>query len=92
MLLALASCNTSKEILYIQDVETGKPQKISPEQSIMIQPKDMMSIVVSSKDPQLAAMFNLPVNSYRAGVPSANASGYYLQGYVGTTRGTSTSP
>lgn len=82
MLLALASCNTSKEILYIQDVETGKPQKISPEQSIMIQPKDMMSIVVSSKDPQLAAMFNLPVNSYRAGVPSDNASGYYLQGYV----------
>ena len=48
----------------------------------MIQPKDMMSIVVSSKDPQLAAMFNLPVNSYRAGVPSDNASGYYLQGYV----------
>ena len=29
-----------------------------------------------------AAMFNLPVNSYRAGVPSDNASGYYLQGYV----------
>ena len=27
-------------------------------------------------------MFNLPVNSYRAGVPSDNASGYYLQGYV----------
>ena len=81
MLLAMVSCKTSEKIVYIQDVTPGVPEKITSEQTIEIQPKDMMSIVVSSKDPELAAMFNLPVNSYRAGSSQPNAS-YYLQGYV----------
>ena len=79
--LFLVSCNTSEKILYLQDVETGEAQKITPEQAIKIQPKDMMSIVVSSKDPDLAAMFNLPINSYRAGTDLPNYNNY-LQGYV----------
>ncbi len=81
LILALASCKTSEKIVYIQDVEPGVPQKISPEQTILIQPKDMMSIVVSSKDPDLAAMFNLPISSYRAGTDTPNYNNY-LQGYV----------
>ncbi len=79
--LFLVSCNTSEKILYLQDVETGEAQKITPEQAIKIQPKDMMSIVVSSKDPDLAAMFNLPINSYRAGTDQPTYNNY-LQGYV----------
>ena len=34
---------------------------------ILIQPKDMISIIVSSGEPKLAKMFNLPIASYQAG-------------------------
>lgn len=64
----LASCgDTTKKVVYLQDVQTNTPSKIESGQVIKIQPKDMMSIVVSSKDPELAKMFNLPVTSFQAG-------------------------
>lgn len=56
----LASCNTAKKVVYLQDVQLEKPQAISSNPSITVQPRDMISIVVSSKDPQLATLFNLP--------------------------------
>lgn len=76
------SCNTSKEIVYLQDVKTETPDDIDPEQTIRIQPKDMMSIIVSSKDPELAAMFNLPVVSYQAGSEVVYSGAQKLLGYV----------
>lgn len=66
MLLA-TSCNTSKEIVYLQDIQTGAKEKVDSSHGIIVQPKDMLSIIVSCKDPQLASMFNLPVVSYQAG-------------------------
>ena len=52
---------------------------------ISVQPKDQISILVSSKDPQLAALFNLPRVQYRAGAGallscsySGEVSGYTL--------------
>lgn len=63
----ITSCNTSKEIVYLQDIQTGTKEKVDSSHGIVIQPKDMLSIIVSSKDPQLASMFNLPVVSYQAG-------------------------
>ena len=58
-LALLSSCNTSKEIIYFQDVEVNSPEAVAPPQDITVQPKDQISIVVSSKDPELAALFNL---------------------------------
>lgn len=66
-LLCITSCNTSKEIVYLQDIQTGEKEKVDSSHGIVVQPKDMLSIIVSSKDPQLASMFNLPVVSYQAG-------------------------
>lgn len=63
----LASCNTSKEILYFQDVAVNQPETIEGARGITVQPKDQISIVISSKDPQLAALFNLTRVQYRAG-------------------------
>ena len=37
-------------------------------------PKDLISIVVSSKNPELAALFNLPKVSYQAGSATSNES------------------
>lgn len=69
MVLALTavSCNTYKKINYLQDIVPDKAERIAINKGILIQPKDMISIVVSSRNPELALIFNLPVISYQAG-------------------------
>ena len=66
-IVLLTSCNTSKEIIYFQDIVVNQPETISGARDITVQPKDRISIMVSSKDPQLAALFNLTRVQYRAG-------------------------
>lgn len=63
----LASCDTSKKIVYMQDVAVNEPETITGVKDITVQSKDQISIIVSSKDPQLAALFNLTKVQYRAG-------------------------
>ena len=63
----LSSCSTSRQILYFQDAPINQPDTITGVKDITVQPKDQISIVVSSKDPQLAALFNLTKIQYRAG-------------------------
>ncbi len=63
--LLLVGCNSTKEVAYLQDLDLSKEVSISASKGITIQPKDILSIVVSCKDPELAAMFNLPVVSYQ---------------------------
>ena len=63
----LASCAQVKNIAYFQDKAIDHPEEIDKHGGIVIQPKDMISIVVSSRNPELATMFNLPVVSYQAG-------------------------
>ena len=84
-LALLTSCNTSKEIIYFQDVQVNSPEAIAPPQDITVQPKDQISIIVSSKDPELAALFNLARVQYRVGPKDPNSgnnngeiSGYTL--------------
>ena len=81
----LVSCNTSKEIVYFQDIVVNQPEAIIGARDITVQPKDQISIMVSSKDPQLAALFNLTRVQYRAGSTdlrtgsnSGEISGYTL--------------
>ena len=62
----LSSCGDStKKITYFQDIDPQKTETISANKGITIQPKDILSIFVSSNDPELAALFNLPVVSYQ---------------------------
>ena len=82
--MLLASCGTSKKIVYFQDVEVNRPESMEAVRDISVQPKDQISILVSSKDPQLAALFNLPRVQYRAGA-GALLSGSYsgeVSGYT----------
>ena len=82
--LLLSSCATVKDIAYFQNKVVDHPEKIDKHAGIVIQPKDQLSIVVSSRNPELVAMFNLPVVSYQAGSEVVAASGYNqrLMGYV----------
>lgn len=83
MILMLASsCTTVKDIAYFQDKAVDHPEKIDMHAGIVIQPKDMISIVVSSRNPELAPMFNLPVVSYQAGSEVVNSGSQRLMGYV----------
>lgn len=68
-LLALfcLSCNSSKKIVYLQDATLFGKAEVNSDYVIKLQPQDAVTIVVSSKDPKMAALFNLPRVSYRAG-------------------------
>ena len=82
-LFVLASCKTYEKINYMQDVRVDTPVEVSVNQGIRIQPQDMLSIVVSSKTPELAMIFNLPVVSYQAGSEVVSGAGSQrLLGYV----------
>ena len=74
--LLAASCANVKDIAYFQNKVTDHPEKIDKHAGIVIQPKDMLSIVVSRRNPELAAMFNLPVVSYQAGSEVSQIGGY----------------
>jgi polysaccharide export outer membrane protein len=82
-ILALASCGSVKDIAYFQNKAVNDPQAIDKEAAIVIQPKDMLSIVVSSRNPELVTMFNLPVVSYQAGSETVDGAGQQrLMAYV----------
>ncbi len=82
-LFFLSSCAVPKNIAYFQNRLVDQPEQIDKHGGIVIQPKDMLSIVVSSKNPELVVMFNLPVVSYQAGSEVVSSSGYQrLMGYV----------
>ncbi len=81
IMLFVASCKTSEKVIYLQDATVGTPESIENAQVIRIEPKDMLSIVVSSSDPSVSKIFNLPVQASQAGTDQ-KSSGYYLLGYV----------
>lgn len=80
--LLAASCSTYKKINYLQDAVPDSTLAVTMNEGIPIQPKDMISIVVSSRNPELAMMFNLPTVSYQAGDGTLNPSTQRLVYYV----------
>lgn len=77
------SCKTSQEVIYLQDLDTNVTTEVDSKHSIKIQPKDQLSIIVSCKDPELAAMFNLPTVDYQIGSEIVKNGGQQrLMGYV----------
>lgn len=64
---AMASCNSSKNVLYMQDANVNVPETITNMQQITVQPGDKLTIMVSCKDPELAQMFNLVETNTRIG-------------------------
>ena len=49
---------------------------------IRLQPKDQISIIVNSKDPQLAALFNLATSSNQVGSSSNTSGQSKISGYT----------
>lgn len=77
----LSSCGTVKDIAYFQNKVIDQPEKIDKHAGIVIQAKDMLSIIVSSRNPELVSMFNLPMVTLVAGTDNGSDSQKIL-GYV----------
>ena len=81
--IVVASCGSIKEIPYFQNLESGESIDISQNQLVRTQPNDQLSILVNSKDPLLADLFNLPVAQRKVG-NNSNLSNYsqYISCYT----------
>lgn len=61
------SCSTPRDVTYFQGLGEGNHAIATTGGAIKAQPDDKLSIVVNSKDPALAALFNLPLQTTRLG-------------------------
>jgi len=75
----LASCNSSKKVLYMQDANINMPERIGNLKEITVQPGDKITIMVNCKDPELAQMFNLVETNTRIGQQRAYTN--YVSAY-----------
>lgn len=73
--MGLQSCKAPKNITYFQDVANGAVNEVNSGAVIRVRPDDRISIVVMSKNPELAAMFNLPIMAQRIGQPGITTIG-----------------
>lgn len=62
-LILLSSCNSSKEVQYFQDTIANQEEYAIPNTGITIEPNDLLSIIVTTKDPELSAIFNMQPGS-----------------------------
>ena len=76
----LSSCDVQKNVIYLQDVSNGKELTPANMANIHVQPGDKISVMVSSRTPELSNLFNLAV-PYRyigsTGTSSQSQSAYY---------------
>lgn len=72
--LLATSCSTPKDITYMQGFSNEAVQAVAQQKRITVQPDDKLSIIVNSKDPALAEVFNLAVAQARVGQSSSNNS------------------
>lgn len=82
-----AGCSptTYLQIDYLQDLNSDASLNMKENMGIVIQPQDQLSIVVSSRNPELSAALNKPTASYQAGSEITSTTGggaYRLLGYV----------
>ncbi len=75
-LVMATSCTVPKKVAYFQDTDTQNKmvfQAVSM-QPISIKPDDKVAIIVKSKDPELANLFNMPIYSARVGTVNGGHS------------------
>lgn len=80
--LVLGACNAQKDVIYLQDIAANSSQVINNQKLITVRPNDKISVVVSSRNPEMSAMFNLPQVSYRAGQSNLSSYNEKLSGYT----------
>lgn len=59
VILLMTSCGNTQSITYFQDYLPGYTESVAQAKPITMQSGDRLSIIVSSRNPQLASLFNL---------------------------------
>ncbi len=80
LLLMLASCSSTKDIAYFQDVEHGATTSVAHKQLTLL-PEDKISILVNTRNQELTNSLNLPYVTRQIGNNTASTS----QGMAGYT-------
>ena len=82
-LLALSSCVSSKDFVYLQDMQVGERYHFERKHEAVVHRDDRLSITVSCKQPELALPFNTQTAAVRASstgeissAPDGNDKGY----------------
>ena len=57
--ILIFSCTSRKEVVYYQNLENLEDSSLSNSYEIKVQPDDLLSIIVSAEDPEIAIPFNL---------------------------------
>lgn len=71
---SLGSCRAPRDVTYFSGLDGGARTELAQARDITVRPDDRVSIVVASKDPQLASLFNLPMVSQRVGQPGVEVA------------------
>lgn len=58
-IILLFSCASKKDLVYYQNIDKMNPQNTSNSYEVKLQPDDLLLIIVSGEDPEIAAPFNL---------------------------------
>lgn len=89
VVVSAASCATQKRISYFQNAQTDVEFDYVEGEDITVKSDDVLAIVVSSKNPELARIFNLPVVQQVAGTDDNNATltRGELSGYTVNSKG-----
>lgn len=83
--ILLTACTSPKKIIYLQDVDPLKQQKIEQQYEPIIHSDDLLAIMVSSRDQELALPFNMPMVTYQLGAASGGQQ--RILGYLVDTKG-----
>lgn len=74
MLLLMVGCNAQRNVLYLQDMESGAEISLPENYLIRLKPYDQITVVVNSKNPELAAPFNSSTSYNALSGTHANAT------------------
>lgn len=82
MAVLLTACTSPKKVLYLQDVDPFKKQEIDQKYEVIIHNDDLLSIVINSREPELALPFNMPMVTYQLGAPGSQSGQHRVLGYL----------
>lgn len=60
----LVSCKSPEKVIYLQDVNILSQSNVTNDYELKIKKDDLLSIVVTSRNPELVKIFNMPTVSY----------------------------
>ena len=80
IMLILGSC--TPKLGYFQDVEGGTEYTLPKVKAVTCEPGDKLSIIVSSRNPQLAYLFNLPIVGTFTGANTEMSGSSRMASYI----------